>query len=394
MVPPAGGYSSAAGYAASPVAPAPSPAYYAAAPAPHADAHSAWSEAGAAAQVDHVQWDTSAEGEAAPYIPSYRRRPRKQGGGAGMVLGVLLVAAIAGGGVWFIVRKTQQPPTVATAKAPPTTSPAPAVVAPSTPMVIPPGAYDPTPSVNSKAFGTPGGKGMPATGPAATPLPATAPSATPPVAVTPAAPTTGPAVAVGPRTPTSPRPLDPPKATSPASPEPAPAEDPGPDPAMAAEGSWEQMVELDVVAPDPAIAILKFEDYKRNHPGKQDEKIEEFIDKKLDQLWWDRINQLFKQRDQLTAGMSKIKREIVDETNPEEKKKQLNSYYEQEKELKRTTSTLREEMGYTEDQPPDLSDKSRLEAARAKRDKTRFEGWKKKTHAYIKRSNGKVEWGK
>jgi hypothetical protein len=50
-------------------------------------------------------------------------------------------------------------------------------------------------------------------------------------------------------------------------------------------------------------------------------------------------------------------------------------------------------MGYSDEQPPDLSDNARLESARAKRDKTKFEGWKKRTHGYIKRSNGKLEWG-
>jgi hypothetical protein len=388
MVPPVGGYAAPAAYTAPTVTPAPAAPYYAPAPVPQAEAQGAWHEADASAQGDHVQWDTPGEGGAAPYYPSYRRRRRKQGGGVGTVIGFLLVAGIVAGGIWYVLKVREKPqPMAAAAKTQPATQPAPAV-APA-PMPVPPGAYDPTPTVSSKAFGSPGGKPLPVPGPGTTPAtaPAVATPSAPPAVTTPPAPATAPAVAVAPRTSTPPVPQDPPA-------DPAPAEDPGTEPAMAAEGSWEQMVELDIVAPDPAIAILKFEDYRRNHPGKQDQKIDEFIDRKLDQIWWDRINQLFKKRDQLTAGMSKIKREIVDETNPEEKKKQLNSYYEQEKELKRTTSTLREEMGYTEDQPPDLSDKSRLEAARAKRDRTKFEVWKKRTHAFLKRSNGKLEWGK
>lgn len=392
MVPPAGGYSAPSSYAAppAPIIPVPGPAYYAPAPAPAADPHAAWGDADPAAGADQVQWDASGQGEQAPYYPSYRRRRRKSGGGVAAFITLLLVAGTVGGAWYGWKRYQEKSRTPAVARTQPATRRAPAVD--MTPTPVPPGAYDNTPTVNSQAFGTPGGRRMPVPGPGgAAPPPATAPSATPPVAVAPPVgvtpPATAPAVAV------APRPQDPPAANPPTGPEPAAPEDPDPEPAMAAEGSWEQMVELDIVAPDPAIAILKFEDYKRNHPGKQDPQIDEFIEKKLDQIWWDRINQLFRKRDQLTAGMSKIKREIVDETDPEEKKKQLDSYYEQEKELKRTTSTLREEMGYTGDQPPDLSDNARLAAARAKRDKTRFEAWKKRTHGYIKRSNGKLEWG-
>ena len=97
-----------------------------------------------------------------------------------------------------------------------------------------------------------------------------------------------------------------------------------------------------------------------HHPGKHDAEIEQAMDRKFDQIWWERIDELFKRRDRLTADIAKKKKALWDETNPDEKKKGLDLVKQMEKDLTKAGDILRKDMDYAADQPPDLTNKAQL----------------------------------
>jgi hypothetical protein len=161
---------------------------------------------------------------------------------------------------------------------------------------------------------------------------------------------------------------------------------PGDDPA------WAEVHTVITSPGDPAIAVFRLADYQRAHPGKHDAEIEQGMDRKFDQIWWERIDQLFKRRDRLTADIAKKKKALWDETNPDEKKKGLELVKQMEADLKKAGEILRKDMDYAADQPPDLADPSQLAALAKSRPAPKYEAWKKTTLKSLQNNQGKLPW--
>lgn len=156
--------------------------------------------------------------------------------------------------------------------------------------------------------------------------------------------------------------------------------------------AWDEMEQLSLSPKDPAVAIYRFDDFKRSHAGQHDQEIAEFIDKKFDHIWWERIAQLFKKRDDFGPAITKKQHEIFDENIPEEKKKELADLAKMKKDLEHTTEILRNTMGYDLDSAPDPANKTQLAELREKRDQPKYETWKRITYKYILDNHGKLPW--
>jgi hypothetical protein len=162
------------------------------------------------------------------------------------------------------------------------------------------------------------------------------------------------------------------------------------DPAAAA--SWEAMKNLAEQGGKESFAVLRFEDYKRMTPGAHDAEIEQFVDRKMDRIWWERIAQLMKKIDRLNVEMAKIKDELPDENNPDEKKKKMEAYKKMDGDKVLSNKTLREVMQFEGNEPPNLTNESDLTAMSSKRNKQAYETWKKITINYIKANQGRLSW--
>ncbi|QOV90087.1 FHA domain-containing protein [Humisphaera borealis] len=176
---------------------------------------------------------------------------------------------------------------------------------------------------------------------------------------------------------------------------PEPAKPTGPDaenldPAMAA--SWDAMKTLAENPGKESFAVLRFEDFRRLNPGKFDKELDEFIDRKMDRIWWERIDQLFRKIKKLGTDIDKTQNEVFDENNLDIKKQKLAAIKTMKSDLETSTKTLRENMGYGEAEPPNLSSSAELTALAQKRDKGKYEGWKKATLFYIKSNQGRLQW--
>lgn len=156
--------------------------------------------------------------------------------------------------------------------------------------------------------------------------------------------------------------------------------------------AWGEIENLNHSALAPAMAIFRMDDYRRNNPGKHEAEIDKWMEKKFDQIWWERIEQLFKKRDRLSADIQKKQKAIWDENNPEFKKKQIAEKTQMEKDLKRTNETLRDGMAFGGDQPPNPADKSMIAQLTEARDKNKYAAFKKETLHDIRDLKGRLKW--
>ena len=231
------------------------------------------------------------------------------------------------------------------------------------------------------------------------------PNETPNTPPQPAAPATGQPKA----TPAAPTPgaTDTPKpeaGTSDPAPTPAPKPESGDKPEMdpatppksvippGGDAAWIEIEQVNANPVNPALAVYRMMDYKQTNPGKHEAEINDWTEKKLDMVWWERVDQLFKKRDRLTAAIPKKQQEIYDLTDPAEKKKELAAKTEMERDLKITTKVLREEMAYEQDSPPNLNDSAQLAQLAASRDAAKYAAWKRSTLSDIKSLRGKLRW--
>lgn len=170
-----------------------------------------------------------------------------------------------------------------------------------------------------------------------------------------------------------------------------PGEDPETIPAAVAN-SFETMQKIADRAGKESFAVLRFEEFKAANPGKHDAEIDGFVEKKMDRIWWQRVGQLMTRTQKFDADMAKAKLDLLDVTNPDEKKKLIDGYKKMEAEKPAMTKTLREVMKYDSSEIPDLTNDAALTSLAGKRDKTAYENWKKATIVQIKANKGKLPW--
>jgi hypothetical protein len=175
----------------------------------------------------------------------------------------------------------------------------------------------------------------------------------------------------------------------------APAIPPGEDPetlSAADANSFETMQKLAARTGKESFAVLRFEEFKKANPGKHEAEIDGFVDKKMDRIWWERVAQLMTKAQRIDADMAKAKLELLDVTNPDQKKKLIEGYKKMETDKPLANKMLRDTMRYDSSEVPDLSNESMLASLAGKRDKAAYENWKKATIVQIKANKGKLPW--
>jgi hypothetical protein len=145
--------------------------------------------------------------------------------------------------------------------------------------------------------------------------------------------------------------------------------------------------------PNQATALLKYEDYRRRNPGKNTALLDQYQQEAMDHLWWLRIVQLFHRSARLSDEIDAKTKEINEEGNADYQRKLMNDRDALQSDLQSTTNTLRGEMGYTEDDPPNIADDAALKLVRTSRDATKYAAWSSNLAQYIRYHAGTTPWG-
>lgn len=156
--------------------------------------------------------------------------------------------------------------------------------------------------------------------------------------------------------------------------------------------AWKE-VEAAHYLPNQAEALLKFDDYRKQHAGDPHLKtLDQFTDDALDRLWWQRVTQLVSRQNDLVKQIKQKETDIKQEPTASFRKTLTDELKQAEQDLSRTKERLNDGMGYTSTQVPDLDDADAMKDLRAARDPAKYADWKKHTLRFVLTHHGLTEW--
>lgn len=300
------------------------------------------------AASDQVDWTAAAAPSGWAGGLSYRRR-KKQSSGAGKVIAVLFGAAVLGGAAYYTYLHTR-PPVVAPPLRRAQTQPA----APEP---------DNTPTFHSKLFDTgSGAQNVDRTN--------VNPAADPAAAGTGGAPPTGPANSSSSSDADAPEPARP----------------------AAADATWEDIQARHYEVERQGPAIVAFDEYRRMHPGKFDKELDRYTDDAVNWIWWQRVKQLWDQRDQLSQEIRKKKQEIRSQPADSFRDKLVAQLADLNAQFSTAQQRLTDEMGYANDTPPDVKNPAALRQLSKSRDPAKYAAFKKRILNYVRIHHGDLPW--
>jgi pSer/pThr/pTyr-binding forkhead associated (FHA) protein len=146
---------------------------------------------------------------------------------------------------------------------------------------------------------------------------------------------------------------------------------------------------------EPVLAIVKFNDYLDrfpNTPFKND--LEQYSKEAVDRLWWKRLMELFHERDVAMKEIADRKVQLSQSQDPEFKKGLETEIAGFAERRDRADQTIRLQMKYTSQSPPNLYDSQELAILRANRDAAYYATWSEQILSTIKHSRGqRLPWG-
>lgn len=157
------------------------------------------------------------------------------------------------------------------------------------------------------------------------------------------------------------------------------------------DDTWAE-VEAASFSPDYGLALLKFDDYHRQHPTQFSKEIDELTAQALDRLWWTRIKDLCAKRDRLALDLRKKNQEIKEEPSVSFRKTLTDEKKALDDEMAATLTALNGDMGYASDDAPDLTNEDSLTKLAAERDAIKFAAWKISVLKFIRSHHGSTPW--
>jgi hypothetical protein len=156
--------------------------------------------------------------------------------------------------------------------------------------------------------------------------------------------------------------------------------------------AWKQ-VETARFSKDEARAILLFDDYARTNPGTAADKIQAYTEKAIDRIWFERLEQLAEQRDDLAKKIQETDRDLVQESDEAYKKRVLVPLRQQYvSRLANIEEELTKNMKYEAKTVPNLLDEAEVDALRKTRDPQYYADWKARVLTHIRRTHGELPW--
>jgi hypothetical protein len=169
------------------------------------------------------------------------------------------------------------------------------------------------------------------------------------------------------------------------------------DPADAAppaddDPAWKQ-IEAATFSKDEARAILLFDDYARTNPHTATDKLQAYTEKALDRIWFERLEQLAEQREDLTKKIEQADRDMAQESDEAYKKRVLVPLKQQyASRLANIEEELTKNMKYEGKTVPNLLDEAEMDKLRKGRDAQYYAEWKGRVLGHIRRTHGGLPW--
>ena len=173
--------------------------------------------------------------------------------------------------------------------------------------------------------------------------------------------------------------------------EPSAAEEAPPDPRLN-DPEWRNLEQARL--DDPVLAIVKFDDYRERFPDSPYKKdLDQYTEEALDRIWWQRLIDLFQERDSAMKEIADRKQQIALSQDAAFKKEVEGEIAKFAEVRDRADETIRNQMKFTSQSPPNPYDSQDLAINRRQRDAAYYETWKAQVLTAIRHSRGqRLPW--
>ena len=139
-------------------------------------------------------------------------------------------------------------------------------------------------------------------------------------------------------------------------------------------------------------SINKYDDYRRNHPGKHTGALDLFTEQAANWLYWQRLHQLWVTRDETLVDIRKKDTDLKNQPTGDfhnqlaAERANLVTQHDQANDL------IASEMGFTGEEGPDLENPDQLEKISQFHDPAKYAAFKKRVLKYVRDNHGAVWW--
>lgn len=140
------------------------------------------------------------------------------------------------------------------------------------------------------------------------------------------------------------------------------------------------------------VAIIKYDEYRRDHPGKFTALLDRYTDEAVNWLYWQRVAQLWARQDDLVAQIRQKKRDIQNQPPGDFHERLVKELADLQTKDEETKKLLTDEMGYRGDVPPDLESPRQLKSLEDSRDPAKYAAFTKHVLRYVRNNHGGVWW--
>lgn len=159
---------------------------------------------------------------------------------------------------------------------------------------------------------------------------------------------------------------------------------------------WEELLEARDALP-PAQALYQFLRYRSLYAPDESklQKLDAFQNDAMDLLWWQRINDLITQQNQIITQIEELKCEkasLPRNTTPERREQFDKQIQHLQSVHNNNLLLLRNEMKFEGNQPVDLSDETELNELRNRRDAEAYQRWTQRVISRVQATRGSSAW--
>lgn len=180
-----------------------------------------------------------------------------------------------------------------------------------------------------------------------------------------------------------------PAADASATPPPPVHEEAPPDPN---DTEWNEIRSAHFNVRHQGIAILKYDEYRRDHPGKFTALLDQYTDDAINWLYWQRVAQLWAKQDDLVAQLRQKTRDINNQPAGEFHDTMVKEKAALQEKANQTKDLLTGEMGFRGEEPPDLESPKQLKSLSESRDPAKYAAFRKHVLRYVRDNHGGVWW--
>lgn len=158
------------------------------------------------------------------------------------------------------------------------------------------------------------------------------------------------------------------------------------------DSEWNEIRSAHFNVRHQGVAIVKYDEYRLDHPGKFTALLDRYTDEAVNWLYWQRVAQLWARQDDLTAQIRQKKRDIQNQPPGafhEQLVKELADLQARDEDTKKL---LTDEMGYRGEVPPDLESPTELKRLEDSRDPKKYAAFAKHVLRYVRNNHGGVWW--